>query len=195
MDIQRIMYESVKNIISAWNEDGIYAVSFLVTSNECLEYNGFKNVSSFAIGYNCESDCQGAGIYDEERWNYAFWRQNEQYVINPDEPDALIELLFEWYKSEGVTNIGYEDEESGYDEDFNYVGKGPVGHYELLNIVADVAERLQNEGLLENRFGRKIPIIVHGMEYAWYDIEATKKANPNGEAETFLKALEMLEII
>ncbi len=32
-----------------------------------------------------------------------------------------------------------------------------------------------------------MPIIVHGLEYAWYDLEATKLANPHGEAEVFLE--------
>ena len=48
-------------------------------------------------------------------------------------------------------------------------------------------ESLQSEGLIEKQFGKKIPIIVHGLEYAWYDIEAARNANPNVEAETFLK--------
>lgn len=55
-----------------------------------------------------------------------------------------------------------------------------------------VANRLQSEGVVKNKFGKSIPIIVHGLEYAWYDIEATKHANPNGEAENFFIALRQL---
>ncbi|HIS49686.1 MAG TPA: hypothetical protein IAA80_04180 [Candidatus Gallacutalibacter pullistercoris] len=42
---------------------------------------------------------------------------------------------------------------------------------------------------------RKLPIIIHGLEYAWYDIEATKNANISGEADVFLKAMNELRII
>lgn len=192
--ISEKLYLKVKSIMDAWHEDGIYAISFLVDSNEAYEYKGFHNVSSFAISYNTEEDCEGAGQYDEERWNYAFWRQDETFLIDPDEPDELTDLLFDWYRENGISNIGEEDEDC-YDDDYHYIGKGPVGHYELLTLVSEVAKRLQQEGYLEGKFGRKLPIIIHGLEYAWYDIEATKNANISGEADVFLKAMNELRII
>lgn len=192
--ISEKLYLKVKSIMDAWHEDGIYAISFLVDSNGAYEYKGFHNVSSFAISYNTEEDCEGAGQYDEERWNYAFWRQDETFLIDPDEPDELTDLLFDWYRENGISNIGEEDEDC-YDDDYHYIGKGPVGHYELLTLVSEVAKRLQQEGYLEGKFGRKLPIIIHGLEYAWYDIEATKNVNISGEADVFLKAMDELRII
>ncbi len=180
--------------MDTWCEDGIYAISFFVYSNESYEYREFQNVSYFAISYNTEEDCEGAGPYDEERWNYAFWRQDESPIINPYEPNELTDLLFDWYKENSITNIGEEDEDC-YDEDFNYIGKGPVGHYELLTMVAEVAKRLQQEGYTEQKFGKKLPIIIHGLEYAWFDIEATKNANTNGEANDFLKFITDPDIV
>ena len=188
------IYSKVKSIMDTWSKADIYAISFFVYSNESYEYKEFSNVSSFAISYNTESDCDGADLYDEERWNYAFWRQDEFPIINPDEPNELTNLLFEWYKENGINNIGEEDDDC-YDEDFNYIGKGPVGHYELLQIVATVAKKLQSEGYTEAHFGKKLPIIIHGLEYAWYDIEATQKANLNGEADTFIQAMKELGMI
>lgn len=191
IDISEKLYNAVKSIIDSWQEEGIYAISFFVYSNEAYEYNGFSNVSSFAISYNTEEDCEGAGQYDEERWNYAFWRQDESPVIDPDTPNELTDLLFDWYKENGITNIGEEDDDC-YDENYNYIGKGPVGHYELLGLVSDVAKRLQQEAFFEKKFGRSLPIIIHGLEYAWFDIEATQNANINGEADIFLKAMREL---
>lgn len=193
-NITEKLYQKVKSIMDTWNEDGIYAISFFVYPNEAYEYKGFSNVSYFAVSYNTEEDCEGAGQYDEERWNYAYWRQDETLVIDTFEPNELADLLFDWYKENGITNIGEEDDDC-YDDDFNYIGKGPAGHYELLMMVSDVAKRLQEEGFTERKFGRKIPIIIHGLEYAWYDIEATKNANTNGEADVFLKAMEELGMI
>ena len=62
----------------------------------------------------------------------------------------------------------------------------------MLTLVSEVAKRLQQEGFLEKKFGKKIPILIHGLEYAWYDIEATQNANINGEADIFLKAMKEL---
>ena len=194
INITEKIYSKVESVMETWSESDIYAISFFVYSNESYEYKNFKNVSYFAISYNTESDCEGADIYDEERWNYAFWRHDENPIIDPDEPNELTNLLFEWYKENGINNIGEEDEDC-YDEDCNYIGKGPVGHYELLQIVSEVAEKLQQESFVEKHFGKKIPIIIHGLEYAWYDIEATQRANMNGEAEPFMVAMKELGMI
>ncbi len=188
------IYTKVKSIIDTWSEADIYAISFFVYSNEEYQYKGFSNVSLFAISYNTEEDCEGAGMYDEERWNYAFWRQNENWIINPDEPNELIDMLFDWYEKNGIANIGEEDDNC-YDDDGNYIGKGPVGHYELLQIVSNVARMLQQEGYIEKHFGKSLPIIIHGLEYAWYDIEATQKGNPNSEADVFIEAMKKLGMI
>ena len=48
------LYLKIKSIMDTWCEEGIYAVSFFVNSNEAYEYRGFSNVSSFAISYNTE---------------------------------------------------------------------------------------------------------------------------------------------
>ncbi len=191
INISDEIYAKVKSIMEDWSDQEIYAISFFVNSNEAYEYRGFDNVSTFAISYNTEADCEGAGQYDEERWNYAFWRQNETAVIDPDAPNALIDLLYDWYEENGIHNIGYEDDDC-YDSEMRYIGKGPVGHYELLMVVSQVAKRLQQEGFLAKKFGKKLPIIIHGLEYAWYDIEATQNANVNGEADVFISAMKEL---
>lgn len=88
--------------------------------------------------------------------------------------------LFRWYSENGIENIGFESEESE---------TGPVGQFELLTIASHIGARLQNEGFLAEKFGKPIPILVHGLEYAAYDIEATENANPHGEADVFLEAM------
>lgn len=192
INISEAMYQRIKSIIGSWNEPDIYAISFFIHSNELYEYNGFNNITTFAISYNTEKDCSGAGQYDEERWNYAFWENDETFIIDPDDPDSLVSMLFDWYKENNICNIGYEDDDSSYDSDGNYIGKGPVGEFELVSLAADIAKRLQEEGFIKNHFQKQVPIIVHDYEYVWYDIEATKYANPNGEAEIFLKAVKEL---
>ena len=192
-DIKSALKNKIKSEIETWNEKGIYAISFFVYSNEAYQYNGFSNVVNFFISYNTESDCPGAGKYDEERWNYAFWRQDEVPIIYTDEKNPLTDLLFDWYKELGLKDIGFESGDV-YDSRCRYIGKGPEGHYELLNVVSEIAAELQSEGFILKQFGKRLPIIIHGLEYAWYDIEATKRGNPGGEADTFLKACKYLGI-
>ena len=189
-DFENVLYERVKNEILSWNEEDIYAISFFVESNGAYEYKGFENVTMWAISYNTEEDCDGAEELDEERWNYAFWRQNETMIIDVDMPNKYTDTLFDLYSEHGITNIGEENEDEMYDEDMNYIGKGPVGHYELLQLASGVAKRLQEDGIIKEHFGKELPIIIHGLEYAWYDLEATAKANPDGQADTFFKAMK-----
>ncbi len=174
--MEDILYQRVKTLMTSWNEEGIYAVSFFVYSNEAYTYEDYDNVTEFHISYNAECDCPGAERDSEERWNYAFWRQDELPVIDTAEPNEETHQLFAWYKEQGITNIGDEPEDA-------YC---PVGYEELLELVANVARRLQEEGFLREKFGRAIPIIIHGYEYGPLTIEATQYANPNGEAEDFL---------
>ena len=59
-----------------------------------------------------------------------------------------------------------------------------------MNLMSDIAYDLQNNGVIKNKFGN-IPIIIHDLEYSWYTINATKKANPTGEADAFFEYLEL----
>lgn len=195
IDLQAYLEEKLRDIISAWNEDDIYAISFFVYANEAYEYNGYSNVTEFSVSYNTEDDCRGAGALSEERWNYAFWRQDETPVIEADYQNEGMKILFDWYEENGIDNIGYEDYDACYDDEMQYIGKGPVGYYELLSEITAVARKLQDSGFIKNKFGKPIPIIIHDLEYPWYIIEANKKANPNGEADMFFAAMKELGFV
>lgn len=195
VDLQAYLENKLRDIISTWNEDDIYAISFFVYSNESYEYNGYSNVTTFSVSYNTESDCSGASALSEERWNYAFWRQDETPIIGVDGENEGIKILFDWYEENGIDNIGYEDYNACYDNKMKYIGKGPVGYYELLSEITAVAKKLQDSGFIKNKFGTQIPIIIHDLEYPWYIIEANKKANSNGEADIFLAAMKELGFV
>lgn len=193
--LQSYLETKLLNIISNWHEEGIYAISFFVSFNEANEYKGYSNVPTFYVSYNTEKDCGGADALSEERWNYAFWRQNEIPIIDAEDDNEGMKVLFDWYEEKGIQNIGYEDEDSCYDNEMRYIGKGPVGCYELLSEITAVAKKLQESGFVQQKFGARIPVIVHDLEYSWYMIEATKKANPNGEADLFFAAMKEQGII
>ena len=46
----------------------------------------------------------------------------------------------------------------------------------------------------KRRYLRPVPILIHDLEYSWYTVEATRRANPNGEADSFFIAMEQLGI-
>lgn len=195
IDIKSYLEQKIQEIISSWDEENIYAISFFVDANDSNEYDGRSNVTNFFVSYNTESDCDGAGDHDEERWNYAFWRQDETPIIDCDSEDDGIKILFDWYKEKGIENIGYEDFDSCYDEQMRYIGKGPVGCYELIAEITNVAKKLQESGFIKNKFKAPIPIIIHDLEYSWYTLEATRNANPNGEADVFFAAMKEVGMI
>ena len=192
IDLQAYLENKLREVISSWTEDDIYAISFFVCSNEMYEYNGYSNVTEFYIGYNTEAHCRGADELSEERWNYAFWNQDKTPIIAVDNENEGIKILFAWYKENGIDNIGYEDYDTCYDSEMRYIGKGPVGYYELLSEITAVAKKLQDSGYIKNIFGVPIPIIIHDLEYPWYIIEANKIANSNGEADLFFAAMKKL---
>ena len=190
VNLQAYLENKLRDIISNWNENDIYAISFFVYTNDAYENNGYSNITKFSVSYNTENDCIGASKLSEKRWNYAFWRQNETPIIADDTEG--IKILFDWYKENGIVNIGYEDYDACYDDKMQYIGKGPSGYYELLLEITAVAKKLQDSGFIKNKFGTPIPIIIHDLEYSWYIIEATKKANSNGEADMFLATMKKL---
>ena len=98
-NISEAICSKIKSTIDSWSENGIYAISFFVYSNESFEYKNYENVSMWAISYNTEDDCNGAGSLDEERWNYAFWRQDEIPIIDIDNPNEYTEMLYNWYSN------------------------------------------------------------------------------------------------
>lgn len=191
-DLKVYLENKLRDIISTWDEAGIYAISFFVYSNEAYEYDGVSNVTTFSVSYNTESDCDGADELSEERWNYAFWQQDEIPIIEADDEDEGMRLLFNWYRENEIVNIGYEDFDTCYDEEMRYIGKGPAGYYELLFVITEIAKKLQESGFIKNKFGNSIPIIIHDLEYPWYIIEATKNANQQAEADVFLAAMKKL---
>jgi hypothetical protein len=187
MSFEQKLEQQIRHIISNWKDEEIYAISFLVTTNELSTYRGICNFPEFSIGYNTESDCDNAEPLSEDRWNFACWCQNNIEIISAEHGDMSDELL-NWYEEHGVVDIGVESEDNMYDESFNYIGKGPNGYWELLCLISDIARRIQTDGLIKKRFGR-IPIIVHDLDYSWYTAEMTKNANPNDEAKVFLEYL------
>lgn len=167
MNLENYLYNKVMPIINSWEQEDIYAISFLVYSNQANNYKGICGFPEFSIGYCTEKECNFAPPLSEERWNLTCCRQGEYTIIGPDDDDEGANNLLCWYKDNAIDDIGHEDEETMYDDNMNYIGKGPGGYYDLLLVVSNVARRLQLEGNISKHFGF-IPIIVHDLDFSWY---------------------------
>lgn len=190
MSFEQKLEKQICDTICGWKNVDIYAISFLVTTNELSTYKGVPNFPEFSVGYNTEADCDAAEPLSEERWNFAFWSQNNVDLISSDHC-AMADELLAWYEEQNIADLGLEPENEMYDEDFNYIGRGPHGYWELLTLVSNIARKIQLDGSIKRCFGN-IPIIVHNLDYSWYTLEMTKNANPNGEAKTFLEYMSSL---
>ncbi len=181
MCCEKYFYDKFCEVIRKWNQDDIKAISILVYTNESFVYQGIENFYEISIGYISKNGLIGNDIIEE-----LIGVENEEFIVEPGNYGESAEIILEWLECKGVKDIGFEDFDNSYDEDMNYIGKGPNGYYEVLMMIAQIAGELQNEGVISKENG-EIPVIVHDLEYPWYVIDAVKLANPNGEAKEYLK--------
>ena len=65
----------------------------------------------------------------------------------------------------------------------------------LLELTASAVRKLQEERFFNKIFGKDIAVIIHGYEYEAAELKATRRANPNGEANAFFKEMKELGMI
>ena len=190
MDFTKYLKSEIEKEMNTWVEKDIYAISFLLNWAEDDETS--NSLPSFSLMRNTESACDTKDPYGEERWNVAFWEIEEKTLISPEPSDKGCQLATEWLHAQGIVDVGApENEEQCYDEDMNYIGKGPAGAYELMMLLAEIAHDLQTDGFIRHHFGN-VPILVHDYEYIWCSKDATLRANPDGQAQSFFKAMQDL---
>lgn len=109
----------------------------------------------------------------EARWNFAFWLQNELAVIGEQTIDPTgAQLRRSWIEGQG---LWFDDSDSS-DEQMTLDATVTNAFVELC--VKTVRE-LHQSGVIEDIFGRSIPVIVHELEY--YDAIAAQNREANGE--------------
>ncbi len=185
--------------LDSWPAEDQYAVMFFIYPNLAYEYNGCANVAEFTMLYQRESDLStqynpffSPSDEDEARWNIAFWNDAmAKAIIQYNTPNPMADALFAWYQELGVEHIGAEDDADSFSSSY----RGPNGLPELLDAATEIAADLQREGVLTSKFGRPIPIILADYEFSWYMLEATRRANPNGEADAYLEACERMGVV
>ena len=148
----------IEQKISEWQEDDIYAASLYVFDEEddpCRPV--------VVLGYNTERQVQRsapeASDELEARWNYAFWLQNEEMCLGLGDTAGDVR---EW-----ITEQDLWDSEDEIAEKF-------------VELLVAIVQDIHASGLLKDKFGREIPILIHELEY--YEKIAQQNIEANGEA-------------
>ncbi|WP_300565916.1 DUF4303 domain-containing protein [uncultured Acetatifactor sp.] len=143
--------------ISEWQEDDIYAISLYVFNEED---DPCRPVAVF--GYNTERQVQKsiteAADEQEARWNYAFWLQNHEMCLGRDE---TAEDIRKW-----ITELEWEGEDAI--------------SFKFVNLLVAVVQGIHASGLLKEKFGREIPVLIHELEY--HEKISQQNIEANGEA-------------
>jgi hypothetical protein len=169
----------------------IYAVSF---------YYWFENADGrrarLSVGYNTNSRWRActpapgqqpnwsiAWDSDEAKWNYAFWLQDKGEACDIGAACADASARQTWIESLGLWWTDKQEE-----EDFDATMKlgGKIEEH-FIRLCIAVAKRLHDDGVIEKKFGRPVPILIHELEYYNGIAEATRQANPPGLAAEFEK--------
>lgn len=148
----------IEQAISQWEEKDIYAISLYIQDEEddpCRP--------TVTLGYNTEEQVtkalSDASDEQEARWNYAFWIQNEELCWGRGGTEKDVR---EW-----IAEKGFEQEDE----------------YEIteafVELLVDIVSDLHQSGLLKNKFGKEIPVLIHELEY--YDAIAEQNIWANGK--------------
>jgi hypothetical protein len=157
----------------------IYALSFFI-----FDLDDDPRHPILQLGYNTLTHLKdrppSASDAEEAKWNYAFWLQNELTFIGEPGTEGG-QLLEELLKARGLW-YSDDDEEADFDRCMR-VGSDITAYF--VDACIRIARALHENGVIEQRFSRPIPIIVHGLEYYDQIAVQTRSANPPGLAQEF----------
>lgn len=180
------VYENIKAKILSWNNciiNDIYVISLYISD---VEDDPRKPM--ITLGYNTmeqyEKSISHASDNAEAKWNFAFWLQNEELIIGDNWGKNLKdrEMILEWIKE---NNLYYSDEDEVEDFDKTLSLGAEITH-EFVELCVEVVKKLHDEGVIQQKFVRDIPILIHELEY--YDLiaEQNKRANPKEVVKEFV---------
>ena len=183
-----LSYEKLKiaiNKISNEETKDIYALSFYYYAED-----DDSRYPTIEVSYNTKkqyiSKTEKASNETEAKWNYAFWLQEEIEKIGGKED----ELLAKWFKEPAYYYSKQEKEEAKEDDELydKLFEKGEKFETEFVNEILTITQKLFDQKVIFEKFGKEIPILIHELEYYDKPIEWTKKANKPEIIEEFINA-------
>lgn len=169
------MKEQLKRLIISniekWTDTDIYAISLFVyddCDNPCKP--------TVTLGYNTENQIENElkrnPDKEEVRWNYAFWLQNNFLCFGIDDTADIVK---NWINENNLPY--YDDEDSAWDNDEIYEETEKITEA-FVNELISIVQEIHEQGILTQKFGKEIPVIIHELEY--YDEIAEQNVKANG---------------
>lgn len=187
-------YQKIKTTIEAIDKEcasDIYALSFWKTND-----NDDPRYPMIIIGYNTESQVNeeqfNASGVDEARWNYAFWLQNELFILGGEGDESYSFWLRTtpfYYSDEAVKRAEMDDDA----DMLNYQDScsGNIQTLFMENVIA-IANKLHQDNVIQSKFSRQLPIIIHELEYYDLPVGWSKQANSPQSLTDFLRWYESM---
>lgn len=191
-------FKAISAAISAIDAD--VAADIYVVSLQVFDVDDDPRHPMVQLGYNTReraSDCTPvdetavgwpiASDAAEAKWNFAFYLQNQLLFIG--EPGtAAGALLEDMFKAEG---LWYSDEDIERDEGRTYELDALITA-RFVSMMVRVVQELHASGVIVQRFGQPIPVLVHELEY--YDAIARQNAlaNPGQLADEFVQWIDAM---
>lgn len=201
-DLMALRSTAVLRQIDQPTRDDIYVISFHIDNNAGakeigveLGYNTLSRWHACAPASGQEAHWPIASDKLEAKWNFAFWLQDSYRPVLEggnvardllDEQrlkkvDADEQLRDEWLKSIDC----YHDKE-GWHSDFEHTLALDIkAEGRFWEMVTELALHLRAEDVIRQTFGRDLPVLIHEVHMDDECIEPTKRANPQGQAESF----------
>ena len=169
------MKNQIKNLIKLEidkiEDEGIYALSLYV-----YDENDNPCKPTVVFGYNTERQVKlqlkKASSEIEAKWNYAFWIQNKLFVYGDDDTRNEIK---KWLSINKLPF--YDDDSPKWNSDCVYDKVEDITN-KFIDTLVEIVKEIHQEGILEGKFGKEIPILIHELEY--YDTIAQQNIRANG---------------
>lgn len=175
------LLDMIKQTIKKWDKNDIYAVSLYVydlADNPCEP--------TVILGYNTNekfaSEMMNASNEQEAKWNYAFWLQNIELEFGIGETHKIVKS---WIEQQGYNYYSYNemfDLNNDLDEStYERITK------DFVQVLVQIVKELHSSGFIEEQFGKKIPVLIHELEYYDEIAEQNIEANSKELVEEFVK--------
>lgn len=147
-------------------------------------------ILSYNTNSHYQSQIPAASSEAEAKWNYAFWLQNDIVAVGGEDDDHLAAWFAAspYYYSE-EQNLDAEEDDALFEQ---LLEKANAFNDAFIEIIIECVSRLFSEGVISEKFGKHIPVLIHELEYYDKPLEWTTRANPPGVAEEFIRSFAKL---
>jgi hypothetical protein len=175
--IQNVLYERVKaavlDIDTAIVPD-IYALSFLIgIVSDPQDLNAAVGYNTWSYYEEAKSRADNDG---DAQWKLINWQHNALTVLGGGDP-----ITETWIRSLGCF-FTHQERMENFDHTYELSCKF---HENFVEAMISIVRRLHTDKIIEQKFGRDLPIILCDSPFSSEPLEWTLRGNPDGQADEF----------